>query len=39
MIGSKKKLKWKQSTDAVEISVPADLKSVSNHVWVIKAIG
>jgi hypothetical protein len=36
MIGSKKTLKWKQTRDGVEISVPENVKSVSNHVWVIK---
>lgn len=36
MIGSKKKLKWNQTADGLEISVPENLKSVSNHVWVIK---
>ena len=36
MIGSKKSLKWKQTRDGVEISVPENVKSVSNHVWVIK---
>ncbi|HET7116271.1 MAG TPA: alpha-L-fucosidase, partial [Hanamia sp.] len=36
MIGSKKKLKWVKTSDGVEISVPENLKSVSNHVWVIK---
>jgi len=34
-----KKLNWKQTTDGIEISVPEDLKSVSNHVWVIKVNG
>jgi hypothetical protein len=36
MIGSKNKLKWKQTDDGIEISVPENLKSLSNHVWVIK---
>ena len=39
MIGSKKKLNWKQTTDGIEIPVPEDLKSASNHVWVIKITG
>ena len=39
MIGSKKKLNWKPTADGVEISVPENLKSVSNHVWVIKITG
>ncbi|MGN6342418.1 MAG: alpha-L-fucosidase [Ginsengibacter sp.] len=36
MIGSKKKLSWKQTENGVSISIPANLKSVSEHVWVIK---
>jgi alpha-L-fucosidase len=36
MIGSKKKLSWKQAGNGVNITIPANLKSVSEHVWVIK---
>lgn len=36
MIGSNQKLKWKQTAEGLEISVPENLKSVSNHVWMIK---
>src|SRR6185312_8130138 len=36
MIGYKKKLNWKQTPEGVEISIPENLKSVSNHVWVLK---
>ena len=36
MIGSNKKLKWNQTAEGLEISVPENLKTVSNHVWVIK---
>lgn len=36
MMGYKKKLKWKQTPEGVEISIPENLKSVSNHVWVLK---
>jgi hypothetical protein len=39
MIGSGKKLKWQQTDDGVEISVPENLRAVSNHVWVIKVDG
>ena len=39
MIGSKKKLSWKQTENGVSISIPANLKSVSEHVWVIKVSG
>ena len=37
MIGAKQKLEWKQTADGVEISVPENLRSVSEYVWVIKA--
>jgi alpha-L-fucosidase len=36
MIGSNKKLSWKQTENGVNISIPENLKSVSEHVWVIK---
>lgn len=36
LLGSKSTLSWKQKRDAVEVNVPASLKSVTNHVWVIK---
>ena len=39
MLGSKKKLKWKQTPEGVEISIPENLKSVSSHVWVLKVTG
>jgi alpha-L-fucosidase len=36
MIGSNKKLSWKQTENGVNITIPANLKSVSEHVWVIR---
>ncbi|MFV8346992.1 alpha-L-fucosidase [Flavobacterium sp. ZB4P13] len=36
LLGSKSKLSWKQNGNAVEVSIPASLKSVTDHVWVIK---
>ena len=36
LLGSKSNLSWKQKGDAVEVNVPASLKSVTDHVWVIK---
>lgn len=35
MLGSAKKLIWKQKENGVEISVPASLKSSSDYVWVL----
>jgi alpha-L-fucosidase len=37
LVGSNKKLHWKQQGDGVEISIPASLKTTTEHVWVIKA--
>lgn len=36
LLGSKSKLSWKQKGDGVEINIPASLKSVTDHVWVLK---
>lgn len=36
LLGSASKLSWKQKGNAVEVNVPASLKSISNYVWVIK---
>lgn len=36
LLGSKSNLLWKQKGDAVEVSIPASLKGVSDNVWVIK---
>jgi len=36
MIGVKQKLDWKQTAEGVEISVPENLRSSSENVWVIK---
>jgi len=36
LLGSDRKITWKQTTQGVEISMPADLRTASNHVWVIK---
>lgn len=37
LLGTTKKLGWKQLTDGIEIKLPATLKTVTDHVWVIKA--
>ncbi len=36
MLGSNKKLLWKQKEGSVEITVPAAMKTSSDHVWVLK---
>lgn len=36
LLGSAGKVSWKQKGSAVEISIPAALKKVSSHVWVLK---
>lgn len=36
LLGSKSNLSWKQKGDAVEVNIPASLKLVTDHVWVIK---
>ncbi len=36
MLGANKYLSWKQTEQGVVITLPAPLKSVSNHVWVLK---
>lgn len=36
MLGSSKKLSFKQKEGAVEIKIPAALKNVTDHVWVLK---
>lgn len=36
LIGSSQKLKWKAAGEAVDIFLPASLKSVTDHVWVLQ---
>lgn len=36
MLGTNKKLKWKQKDDGIEIKIPAKMKAASEHVWVLK---
>lgn len=36
LLGSKSKIGWKQNNDAVEITIPADQKKVTDYVWVLK---
>ncbi len=36
LLGSKSKIKWKQTEKGVQILLPADLKKSSEHVWVLK---
>jgi hypothetical protein len=36
MLGAKKNLKWKKTDACYEITVPAELKGVSEHVWGLK---
>ena len=36
LMGSNQKLKWKSTVDGVDISLPASLKSVTDHVWVLQ---
>ncbi len=36
LMGSNQKLKWKTVGDGVNISLPASLKSVTDHVWVLQ---
>lgn len=38
LLGSKSKLTWKQQEGGVEINIPAELKSATDYVWVIKVI-
>jgi len=35
ILGNSKKLKWQNVADGVEISVPASLRTTTDHVWVI----
>jgi alpha-L-fucosidase len=37
LLGSKKKLSWKETATGVEIKIPAGEKSVTDYVWVIRA--
>jgi alpha-L-fucosidase len=39
MIGAKQKILWKQTDGGIEVSIPEDLKTKSNYVWVIKVEG
>jgi alpha-L-fucosidase len=36
LIGSNQKLKWKAGSEGVDITLPASLKSVTDHVWVLQ---
>ncbi|HEX7847912.1 MAG TPA: alpha-L-fucosidase, partial [Chitinophagaceae bacterium] len=36
MLGSAKKIKWKSTAEGAEISIPAELKNKTEHVWVLK---
>jgi alpha-L-fucosidase len=36
LIGSNQKLKWKTGSEGVDIALPASLKSVTDHVWVLQ---
>jgi hypothetical protein len=36
LLGSDKKLKWKQTANGVEVTIPPALQNVSNHVWTLK---
>jgi alpha-L-fucosidase len=36
MLGSAKKLKWKMTSQGVEVNIPPDLKKNSDYVWVLK---
>lgn len=38
LLGSSSTVKWQQKDKAIEISLPASLKPVSNHVWVLKVV-
>lgn len=36
LLGSNKQLSWKQTSGGVEIMIPAALKTITEHVWVLK---
>lgn len=36
LLGSTKKLRWKQTPQGVEINIPAGMKALTNYVWVLK---
>jgi hypothetical protein len=36
LLGSNKKLTWKQKENAVEITIPESMKAATDSVWVIK---
>jgi alpha-L-fucosidase len=36
LLGKEKNLKWKRTANGVEITIPAALQQVSNHVWTLK---
>ncbi len=38
MLGSTQKLKWASTAGATEITVPANLKTVTDYVWVLKVV-
>jgi alpha-L-fucosidase len=36
LLGSNKKINWKQGEQGLEITIPQELKGISDHVWVLK---
>jgi alpha-L-fucosidase len=36
LLGNNKNISWKQTAQGVEMILPAELKTVTNHVWVLK---
>ncbi|MEO6541262.1 MAG: alpha-L-fucosidase, partial [Ferruginibacter sp.] len=36
LLGSNKQISWRQTGQGVEISLPASLKTTTDHVWVLK---
>lgn len=38
LLGSDKNLKWKRTTNGVQIQLPSSLQSASEHVWTIKVV-
>lgn len=36
LLGSSKQLAWEQTATGIEITIPAELKSTTDHVWVLK---
>lgn len=38
MLGSSAKIKWKDTGNGIELSIPESLKKVTDHVWVLKVL-